>query len=205
MRKVAQPDSSIHAAALSAAALIAHQVGGKATRDALFLSQFDVSGLAWMVIAASLLSILMGVAGARLMSSVSPGRLVPRAFLASAFLLLIEWGLSYWSQAIVAVFVYLQIAALGSALISGFWSLLGDRFDPHTARKEFGRVVAASTFGGVVGGLLAERIGTTLGVTSMLPVLAALDLICAFLTSALGRSLKKFEFRNSNFEMVSHG
>jgi ATP:ADP antiporter, AAA family len=188
MLKSTKSDLPVHAAALSAAALIAHQVGGKAVRDALFLSQFDVERLAWMVIAASVLSILAGVAGAKLMASIPPAKVVPRAFLASAVLLLIEWAISSWSNAVVAVLVYLQIAALGSALISGFWSLLGDRFDPHAARKQFTKVVAASTFGGMIGGLLAERVGTTLGVAAMLPVLAALDLICAFLTTGLGRS-----------------
>src|SRR5215831_2400401 len=165
--------NSIHAAALSAGALIAHQVAGKATRDALFLTHFQVSALAWMLMIASVLSILMGVASARLMSRWSPRRLIPRAFAASAILLLTAWGLSFASPSITAVLVYLQIAALGSTLISGFWSLLGDHFDPRTARKQYGRVVAASTFGGMIGGLLAERIGTTFGVTSMLPVLAA--------------------------------
>jgi ATP:ADP antiporter, AAA family len=178
-----QTELPVHAAALSAAALIAHQVGGKAMRDALFLSHFDVTSLAWMVIAASILSILLGIGAAKLMASFTPSKVVPRAFLVSAFLLLAQWGISRWSDAVVAVLVYLQVAALGSALISGFWSLLGDRFDPHTARKQYGRVIAAGTFGGMVGGLLAERIGTSLGVTAMLPVLAALDLICAFLTN----------------------
>jgi AAA family ATP:ADP antiporter len=187
MRKTTPGDTSIHAAALSAAALIAHQVGGKATRDALFLSQFDVTALPWIVVVASILSIVLGVAGARLMASMTPGRLVPRAFLASAALLLLGWGVSYVSPAIAAVLVYLQIAALGSSLISGFWTLLADRYDPHTARTQFTRVVGAGTVGGMIGGLLAERVGTTLGVGFMLPVLAALDLICALLTSALGR------------------
>src|SRR6185436_7045974 len=180
-------DTSIHAAALSAAALIAHQVGGKATRDALFLSHFDVDGLPWMVVAASILAIITGIGFARLMSALPPSRVIPRAFCASAVLLVMEWGLSFWNHALVAVLVYLQIAALGTALISGFWSLLGDRFNPHTARKQFTRVVAAGTFGGIVGGLLAERVGTAFGVTSMLPVLAALDLISALLTSSVGR------------------
>src|SRR5262245_12578293 len=80
MRRFAQIDTSIHAAALSAAALIAHQVAGKAARDALFLSYFPVSGLGWMVMAASVISIALGFAGSRLMSSIVPGRLVPRAF-----------------------------------------------------------------------------------------------------------------------------
>jgi ATP:ADP antiporter, AAA family len=185
MVKAIKSELPVHAAALSAAALIAHQVGGKAVRDAMFLSQFDVARLAWMVIAASVLSILVGVAGAKLMASIPPGKVVPRAFLASAVLLLIEWAISSYSNAIVAVLVYLQIAALGSALISGFWSLLGDRFGPYAARKQFTKVVAAGTFGGMIGGLLAERVGTTMGVTAMLPVLAALDLLCAFLTREL--------------------
>jgi hypothetical protein len=183
MAKSIKSDLSVHAAALSAAALIAHQVGGKAVRDALFLSQFDVAELAWMVIAASVVSILIGVGGAKLMALIPPGKVVPRAFLASAGLLVLAWAISWWSSAVAAVFVYLQIAALGSALISGFWSLLGDRFDPHTARKQFTKVVAAGTFGGMIGGLLAERVGSTFSVTAMLPVLAALDLICAFLTA----------------------
>src|SRR5262245_17387170 len=106
MRKITPGDTSIHAAALSAAALIAHQVGGKATRDALFLSQFDVTALAWIVVVASVLSIILGVAGARLMASMAPGRLVPRAFLASAALLLIEWGVSYVNAGAAAVLVY---------------------------------------------------------------------------------------------------
>src|SRR6185503_8601217 len=112
-----------------------------------------VAGLAWMVIVASVLSILTGVAGAKLMASIPPGKVVPRAFVLSAALLIMAWAISSWSNAVGAVLVYLQIAALGSALISGFWSLLSDRFDPHAARKQFGRIVAASTFGGMIGGL----------------------------------------------------
>src|SRR5262249_11383963 len=143
--------------------------------------------LAWIVVVASILSIVLGVAGARLLASMTPSRLVPRAFLASAGLLLLGWGVSYVSPAGAAVLVYLQIASLGSALISGFWTLLADRYDPHTARTQFTRVIGAGTVGGMIGGLLAERVGTTLGVTFMLPVLATLDLICALLTSDLGR------------------
>src|SRR6185369_13517787 len=100
MAKAIKSDLSVHAAALGAAALIAHQVGGKAVRDALFLSQFDVAGLASMVIVASVLSILIGVGGAKLMSSIPPGKVVPRAFLVSAGLLLLAWAISWWSVAV---------------------------------------------------------------------------------------------------------
>jgi hypothetical protein len=43
----------------------------------------------------------------------------------------------------------------------------------------------------MIGGLFAEAVGTTLGVTAMLPVLATLDLICALLTWDLGRGIAR--------------
>ena len=51
----------MHATAFGAAALMASQIAGKATRDAFFLSQFSVTALPLMVIAASLLSIGAGM------------------------------------------------------------------------------------------------------------------------------------------------
>ena len=45
-------------ALFSAVVMIAHQVAGKATRDALFLSHFDVTNLPKVVIAAAIISLL---------------------------------------------------------------------------------------------------------------------------------------------------
>src|SRR5262245_5257032 len=179
------PNSTVHAAAFGAAALIASQVAGKATRDALFLSQFAVTALPVMVIIASLISIAVGLGTARLMSAVAPSRLLPRAFLVSSVLLLVEWGISGWYPGAAAILIYLQMAILGSALISGFWSLLADRFDARSARKQFGGIVGASAFGGIVGGLLAERVGSSMGVANMLPLLASFHLVCSFIATAV--------------------
>jgi AAA family ATP:ADP antiporter len=178
-------DSTVHAAAIGAAALIANQVAGKATRDAFFLSHFAVTALPVMVMVASLLSIAAGLLTARLMTVVAPSRFLPRAFGLSSALLVMEWWISSWSPGTAAILIYLRIAILGSTLISGFWSLLDDRFDARSAKRQFGRIVAASTFGGVIGGVLAERVGSTLGVANMLPILAALHLVCSFISATL--------------------
>src|SRR6188508_2450477 len=77
--KVRRIDSTMHAAAFGAAALIASQVAGKATRDAFFLSQYPVTALPAMVIVASVLSIVAGVVSARMLSTGSSNRLLPRA------------------------------------------------------------------------------------------------------------------------------
>ena len=184
--KVRRIDSTMHAAAFGAAALIASQVAGKATRDAFFLSQYSVTALPLMVIVSSLLSIGAGLISARLLSTGSSNRLLPRAFLASSGLLLVEWGISARNPALAALLIYLQMTILGSVLISGFWSLLDDRFDARSARKQFGGIVAASTIGGIVGGLLAGQFGASMGVATMLPILAFLHVVCAFIAANMG-------------------
>ena len=183
-------DSAIHAAAFGAAVLIAGQVAGKATRDAFFLSHFSVTALPLIVIVSSLLSIAAGLFAARLLRIFPPGKLLPRAFMLSAAFLMIEWGLSLWSPPLAAALIYLHVTILGSVLISGFWSLIDERFDPRSAKRQFGGIVGASTVGGIIGGLLAGRLGFTTGVATMLPVLAFLHVISAFIAACLGSRSK---------------
>ena len=185
LAKLWRVDLTIPIAAFSSALLIAIQVASKATRDAFFLSQFHVTALPAMVIAASLLSIIAGLASARLNTSIAPRRVLPHVFVAGAILLLMEWWMSARNPMLAAVLVYLQMTVLGSILISGFWSLLDDQFDARSARKLFGKIVAAGTLGGMIGGFLAARIGTGIGVTTMLPALAVLHLLSAVLATRM--------------------
>ena len=76
--------------------------------------------------------------------------------------------------------MYLHISGLGPILGSGFWLVASERFDPRTAKKKFGQIVGGGTFGGLLGGLLAERVAVMLDVGAMLPVLAVLNLVCAW-------------------------
>lgn len=78
---------------LGAAGVIAQFVAGKAARDALFLARFDVTDLPLMVMAASVFSIACALLMSRAMSRVSPVRLLPLAFVASAVLVVLEWML----------------------------------------------------------------------------------------------------------------
>jgi HEAT repeat protein len=79
------------------------------------------------------------------------------------------------------VAVYLHYAAFGGLLISGFWSFLNERFEPRAAKRELGRITAAGTIGGLFGGILSERVGGWFSVTAMLPILAAIHVVCALL------------------------
>lgn len=173
-------------ASVTCGTVIAHHIAGKATRDALFLSTFPVTGLPEMVIGAAVVSFVAIVVTSRAMRRMGPGRLVPAAFTASGLLFLGEWALVGAFRPVIAVAFYLHLGAVGALLISGFWSLVNERFDPHTAKRYVGRIAAGGTMGGVVGGVLAERVAAVGSLTSMLPLLALLHLAAAVLVSALG-------------------
>ena len=172
---------AVAAAVAAGTVMIAFQIAGKATRDALFLSSFGVAALPLMVIAAAGVSAAVSVALARLMAQSRPGRLVPRLFALSALLLLAEWALALQSRGPAAIFLYLHFTALGALLVSGFWAIVNERFDPRTARRTIGHITAGGSVGGLLGGLLPERVGAMLSLLAMLPILAMLHLLAAAL------------------------
>jgi hypothetical protein len=62
---------------ITSAALIAYQVAGKATRDAFFLSTYDVTRLPVAVFGSALISVVVVLFSSRLMRRWGPTRFVP--------------------------------------------------------------------------------------------------------------------------------
>jgi ATP:ADP antiporter, AAA family len=182
-----QRQSGLAAAAVASAAMITHQVAGKATRDALFLSAFGISALPEMLVGAALFSIAMGLIFAHIMRRWEPRRVIPAAFLLSGLMQVVEWRLSFVNSAAAAILVYLHMAAVGAALISGFWSVLNEKFDPYSGRRDFARIAAGGTIGGLLGGLIAGVLPSVMATTSMLPVLASFHLLCSGIIYGLSR------------------
>ncbi len=174
------------AAALAATLIITLQLAGKATRDALFLSSFGVAALPAIVIAAAALSGILAILIAGVMARTQPARLVPRLYALSAVLVLAEWALVGSARRAAAVLVYLHFTAIGAILVSGFWAIINERFDPSTARRTIGRITAGGSIGGLLGGLLPERVGSVLSLNAMLPVLAVLHLLASVLVMRMG-------------------
>ena len=185
MSRFTSIDTATVLATASAVMIIAFQVAGKAVRDAFFLSNYDVTLLPVMLMAASAFSIVTVLLTGRAMSSLSPARFVPLAFLTSALLLLAEWQLSQSFPKAASVAVYFHIAALGGVLVSGFWSIVNERFDPRTAKKRVSWIGAGGAMGGLLGGALAERVGASLSLSSMFPILSLIHLLCAGLLIGL--------------------
>jgi hypothetical protein len=172
--------------AASAMLMLAEHVASKAARDAFFLTSFGVEALPTMFIVAAVTSIAVVPAMARVLSRWGPARVVPPAFATSAVLVAGSAWLAGAFPRAAAVTVYLHVAAINAVLISWFWSLVNERFDPRTAKLAMRRMVGGAALGGLVGGLVAERAAVWLGPRSMLLVLAAMHVACAAATYRLG-------------------
>ena len=160
----------------AAAFMLAHQVAGKAARDAIFFAQFAPRDLPKMVMAAALTSILLSFLFTKVLSAAGPRLVVPLAFLLSGGLHIAEWIALPALPHFAAIAVYLHIVGLGAILLSGFWALTGELFDPREAKTRFGRIAGMGTAGGIAGGLLAERTAAWFSTSSVLLLLAALHL-----------------------------
>jgi hypothetical protein len=168
-----------------AAAVIAQVVGGKAVRDALFLTSLDVTALPAMLIATAGCSMLLVALQGRIVRTVAPRRLVPVSFALSAALFLVEWLARAAAPAPTAVVLYLHVSAVGPLLTSGFWLITSESFNPRTARRGVGRIAGAGTLGGLAGAAVAERVAAVSGAPAMLLVLAIVQIVTAVLVRAL--------------------
>ncbi|MCB9586062.1 MAG: hypothetical protein H6718_11735 [Polyangiaceae bacterium] len=167
-------------ARIAAAAAIAHQIAAKTLRDALFLSHFPVEKLPQVVMLSAALSIAVVLVASRLLTRFGPARVVPWVFALDAAVFGAAWFTLPSLSHQTAVAVYFAVSALGALLVSGFWSAFNESFDPHAAKVEVARVGASATLGGVIGGLLAERVSAVTGPRGVLLVLVALGLLGGF-------------------------
>lgn len=174
-------------APLTAMALIAQQVGANAMRDGLFLSLFQVQSLPYFMAAAAALAIVTAQFSGRLLTRFGPARVAPALIAVNAAFFLIEWVLLGVQPRAAAVLLYLHSSVMGGIAISSFWSLLNERFDPHSAKPLMARVAGAATFGGFIGGVSAERVAALLPEGSLLPLLALVSGACVAGAVTIGR------------------
>jgi AAA family ATP:ADP antiporter len=182
---------AISAAAVTAGLLIAQQVASRAVRDAIFLSAFRVKSLPLVMGASAIAAFAGAEALSRLQARRSPSRVVPAAAALSTLLLGCWWALGLVSPRPAAVLLYLHVAAFGGALVSGFWSLVNERFDPYTARRAVGAIGTGAAAGGVAGGALAWLASRALPLPTTVLGLVALGALSAWaLAQARGRETR---------------
>ena len=171
---------------LTAGLAIAQQVAGKSLREGLFLSTYAVADLPKVMLGSALASIPIVLLVARLMTRLGPNKLTPSLFVASAVLSLLEWALLPQLPRATALVVYLHVSIGGALLVSAFWSVVNERFDPHALKHLIGRITASATIGGLLGGVAMERVVHWVNARTALPLIACASLLSAFSAYRLG-------------------
>jgi AAA family ATP:ADP antiporter len=167
-------------AALAWAALSALTVTAKSTRDALFCAYFPTAELPKTMMAGAALSALFALATARVARHWGPARVLPPLLCVNALAFAAEHALLASAPRAVTLLIYLHVSAVTGVILSGFWSVVNERFDPHALRLSISRIGLGGTLGGFVGGLSAERIAAWAGARHTLIVLAAFSTVAAF-------------------------
>jgi len=172
----APADAAVRAACVAAGLLVAQVVAGKATRDAFFLSNYPVTALPLVSGTTAALSLAGVLAFSRGMARWPPPVTMRWVLTASATLLAAEWALAMAVPRLAALVFYAHAGIFGATLLSGFWSVINERFDPYTARHVITRIGAGASVGGVAGALLTWGAALVVGAPAMLLALAALTL-----------------------------
>ncbi len=183
-------------AAFVAMLMIAQQIASKAVRDAFFLAAFDVTSLPVAAVAAAVLSFLAALVLGRIMRDIPPAASVPVVFGIHALLFFFEAHFIETQPRWVGGVLFLHTAAFGGAVVSGFWSVINERFDPYTAKRVMGRVAGGATIGGMLGG------GATWLVADLAPAriligLCFINAISALLVGLVGYGESKPEAKRA--------
>jgi hypothetical protein len=187
--------SPVLAATIAAAAMVGQVVIGKATRDALFFSHFQAARLPVMLIAGSILSGAVVWLTTRLLAHFGPARVVPVVFAAQGVLVLVEWALATRFEPQIALVFYVHMVAVNATIVSAFWSVVSEGFDPHTAKDVVGRIGAGAALGGVLGGGIAWGASRVTTVPTMFGVMAALSGVCTWGVAMLARGTRASHLR----------
>jgi ATP:ADP antiporter, AAA family len=178
---------SARIATISALMVVAAFTAGKAARDAILLSRFSIKSLPLFVGLAALIALPIIIIAGRLMVRFGPARLVPVMTAASGLASLGEWLLIGGYPRPIAIVAFFHLSTASAVLVSGFWSIVNERFDIHTAKQHIGRIGMGATIGGILGGAIAERTAVYLAPDTILLVLAGMQLVCAITLALFGR------------------
>jgi hypothetical protein len=183
----ADPRRRAWLATVSALLVVAAFLAAKAGRDAILLARYPITSLPIFIGLSAALSLPVIVIAGKLMMRHGPHRLVPAMNAVSAALAVVEWFAIDRFPRETAVVVFFHLNTASAVLVSGFWSIINERFDIQGAKRHIGRIGMGATRGGIAGGLIAERTAVYFAPDSILLVIAAMQALGAALLLVLGR------------------
>jgi ATP/ADP translocase len=166
-------------ATVTALVVVAGFIAGKAARDAILLSHFGIKTLPIFITISALIALPIILVAGKLMTRFGPARLMPALNLISAAFSVVEWFLLARYPRSTTIAIYFHLSTSGAVLVSGFWSIINERFDVQSAKRHIGRIGMGATLGGIAGGMIAQGTAVYLAPDAILLVLAGLQVACA--------------------------
>lgn len=165
--------------------VIAVYVSLKAVRDALFLHSFGALQLPAVMLAIALVVGLFSILTIKLSRRFGTATLAVATLLFFALNLIFFWRLASANPPWLPVVLYLWVGAYGVIAPVQVWTLANQVFSTRQARKWYGAVGAGGILGAIAGGGITSSVARTWGTLALLPLSAAVLLVCALLVAWL--------------------
>ena len=154
-----------------------------------FISSLGADNLPWVQFGAGMVIGLLMQAYTKLIANVPRRWTIPVTQAGMIVLLVIFWVLftqigAEW----VSVGFYLFGLILGILLISQFWTLANDIYDPRQAKRLFGLIGGGASLGGATGAAITASLVQTLGTKTMLLVSASIMVVCLLIVVRIIRT-----------------
>ena len=172
--------------AYSFLAMTAYNILKPITRSK-FISALGADNLPYVQLAAGVLIGLLMHQYSRAIRSVPRRSVVPVTQAGLLALLVLFWILFRTGAEWVPVAFYVFGLVLGILLISQFWTLANDLYDPRQARRLFGFIGGGASLGGATGSALTALAVEEVGTDNLLLVSAAVLAACAVIVAAIVR------------------
>jgi AAA family ATP:ADP antiporter len=159
-----------------------------ATRG-LFINKLGAENLPWVLLGAGLVIGLIMQAYTRAVSRIPRRWMIPITLSGITILMAVfVWLFAGLPESpVVAVAFYLFGLIIGILLISQFWTLANDVYDPRQAKRVFGFIGAGASLGGFAGAQLTSSVVRSIGTNTMLLVSAATLALCTLLVTVVIR------------------
>ena len=172
--------------AYSFLAMTAYNIVKPITRSR-FISDLGADNLPWVQLVAGILIGFIMQGYSRAIGTVPRRWAIPVTQAGLIALLLAFWVLFQGGYDWASVAFYVLGLILGILLISQFWTLANDVYDPRQAKRIFGFIGGGASLGGATGAAITAIVVDQVGTNNLLLVSAAIMAACTLLVIAIVR------------------
>ena len=168
-------------------AMTAYNIIQPLTRSRL-INSLGAVNVPWVVLGSGLVIGVLMLGYTRIVSILPRRWALPITQAGMAAAMLGFWALFQTGAEWVSVGFYLYGLILGILLISQFWTLANDVYDPRQAKRLFGLIGGGASLGGATGAFITASLVERLGTTTMLLVSAAILVGCFLIVVSIVRT-----------------